>query len=64
MPVNFVYALKSLHDLTHRAAMQYMCNGIDSNGLTGLQKVWGGTHDALLGMLLWQYSIPTYSINR
>jgi len=44
--------------------MQRMRNGIDANGLTSLQLEWGGTHDALLGMFLWLYVIPTYSLNR
>lgn len=44
--------------------MQHMDNSINVNALTGLQKLWGGTHDAILGMLLWKYAIPTYSLNR
>lgn len=44
--------------------MQRMSNGIDANALTGLHAAWGGTHDALLGVLLWMYQIPTYSISR
>lgn len=47
-----------------RAAMQRLGNGIDANALTGLQGAWGGTHDALLGLLLWMYRIPTFSLNR
>lgn len=48
----------------YRAAMQHMQNGIVANGLTTLQQEWGGTHDALLGMFLWIYDIPTYSLNK
>jgi hypothetical protein len=44
--------------------MQRLGNGIDANALTGLQGAWGGTHDALLGLLLWMYRIPTHSLNR
>lgn len=54
----------AINTCTHRAAMQHMGNSIDANGLTGLQKIWGGTHDAILGMLLWKYAIPTYSLNK
>eukprot|EP01032_Pedospumella_encystans_P017483 gene17483-19920_t len=49
--------------IINRAAMQRMHNGIEANGLTSLQLEWGGTHDALLGMFLWIYDIPTYSLN-
>jgi hypothetical protein len=42
--------------------MVHMRNGIDSNALTVAHANWGGTHDALLGMLLWVYQIPTYSM--
>jgi hypothetical protein len=44
--------------------MQRLHNGIDANALTGLQGAWGGTHDALLGLLLWMYRVPSYSLNR
>lgn len=41
-----------------------MSNAVQSNALTELQSIWGGTHDALLGVLLWMYNMPTYSLNR
>ena len=44
--------------------MAHMSNAIDANGLTELQAEWGGTHDALLGMLFWIYYVPTFSLNR
>jgi hypothetical protein len=44
--------------------MKRLRNAIDANALTNLQRSWGGTHDALLGMLLWMYQMPTYSFNR
>lgn len=55
-----------MHDnrITCREALSYMYNSIELNGLTGLQSVWGGSHDALLGLLVWMYSIPTYSFER
>ncbi len=48
----------------NRAAMVLMNNGIQENALTELQSTWGGTHDALLGMLLWVYAVPTFSLFR
>ena len=44
--------------------MVFMNNGIQESALTELQSIWGGTHDALLGMLLWVYAIPTFSLFR
>ena len=44
--------------------MDRMRNAVDANALIGLHELWGGTHDALLGMLLWMYKIPTYSFYR
>jgi hypothetical protein len=44
--------------------MLMMRSAINDNGLTRLQSVWGGSHDAILGLLLWLYSIPTYSLEK
>lgn len=53
-----------LHDMAYREALSFMYNSIERDGLTGLQSVWGGSHDALLGLLVWMYSIPTYAFER
>ena len=49
--------------IMNRAAVQLLHSAIDANGLVRLQHIWGGTHDAVLGLLLWIYNIPTYSIH-
>jgi hypothetical protein len=59
--------LHYMHDYSiniYREALSYMYNSIERDGLTGLQSVWGGTHDALLGLLVWMYGIPTYAFDR
>ena len=50
--------------MAYREALSFMYNSIERDGLTGLQSVWGGSHDALLGLLVWMYSIPTYAFER
>ena len=42
--------------LSHRA-VQDMATSIDSHGLTRLQLKWGGTHDILVGVLLYVRSV-------
>ena len=49
--------------IIHYKAMESLASAISSNALTNLQIIWGGTHDALLGLLLWQYDIPIYSMS-
>ena len=49
--------------IIHRSTMNSLASAISSNALTNLQLIWGGTHDALLGLLLWQYDIPVYSMS-
>jgi len=49
--------------IMNRAAVRLLKSAIDANGLVRLQHTWGGTHDAILGLLLWIYNIPTYSIH-
>ena len=44
--------------------MENLRQGIDANGMTGLQAEWGGTHDALLGLFIWIHSIPQYSMHQ
>ena len=47
-----------------RATVETLRSALDSNGLTRLQETWGGSGDALLGMLLWIYEIPVLSFAR
>ena len=47
-----------------RAAMEVMRNSVDHNALTDLHKVWGGSHDFMLGFMIWLSNIPTYSFER
>jgi len=44
-----------------KSAMKALRSAIDANGLTKLQKKWGGSGDAVLGLLLWQYEMKVYS---
>ena len=44
--------------------MLYLKPAIDVNALTQLQRLWGGSHDFVLGLLLWICAIPTYSFAR
>jgi hypothetical protein len=48
--------------LMNREAMALMRSGVDANGMTAMQAVWGGTHDMLLATWLWMYRIPLYSV--
>jgi hypothetical protein len=46
--------------IINKAAMDAMRDSvINFNSLTQLQLAWGGTHDILLGLLLWMHQIPT-----
>ena len=49
--------------IIHVSTMKSLSPAVSSNALTNLQTLWGGTHDALLGLLLWQYDIPVYSMS-
>lgn len=42
--------------------MKALAMSVHSNGLSQLHKLWGGSHDTLLGMLLWMHRIACYSI--
>jgi hypothetical protein len=50
--------------LLNRAATEQLRAGIAQNSLTGLQAVWGGTHDYLLGLLLWMHDMPLLSFEQ
>ena len=47
--------------IINRAAMSRMRASVDANGLTDLQKTWGGTHDYILGLLFWLHGLPLYA---
>lgn len=42
--------------------MRDLKNSVLSNALTIAQKDWGGTHDTLLGFLMWTHNISVYGI--
>lgn len=44
--------------------MEEFTPAIHNNALTGLHRYWGGSHDSLLGLLLWVHAIPVYGMNR
>lgn len=52
------------HAILSREGMLLMRAAIQSNGLTELHRTWGGSHDFLLGCLLWLFDLPTYSFGR
>ncbi len=42
--------------------MELMAPALASNAFTDLQALWGGSHDAILGLLFWLYKISAYSL--
>lgn len=46
----------------NRNAMTLLSSAVHANGMTRLHTHWGSSHDALLGMLLWMYDIPLFSV--
>ena len=55
----FAYAQPAI---LSRDTVRFMRSALDANGLTGLQGLWGGTHDALLGLLLFAFDVNIYSL--
>lgn len=49
--------------IMNRLAVQQLESALVGNGFLEQQKLWGGSHDAILGMILWMYQIPTYSFS-
>lgn len=47
--------------ILNRHALASLQSGIQQHAMTSLQRIWGGSHDSVLGMLLWIYQIPLYS---
>lgn len=45
-------------------AVSQLLPALKSNSMMQLQKLWGGTHDMIIGMLISMYGIPTYSFQR
>jgi len=44
-----------------RDTVRFMQSALHANGLTELQALWGGTHDALLGLLLFAFDVNVFS---
>ena len=55
---NFPVAMPAI---ISRNSMKVLRSAIDASALTNLQKKWGGSGDAVLGFLLWQYEMQVYS---
>jgi len=55
---NFPVAMPAI---ISRNGMKALRSAIDASALTNLQKKWGGSGDAVLGFLLWQYEMQVYS---
>ena len=49
--------------ILNRKALDMLFPAVEANGMTELQAIWGGTHDAILGLLLWMYRIDTYTLS-
>jgi len=45
-------------------AVQAMGSLHHNKGLSRLRKIWKGTHDHLLGLSLWLYDIPVFSLSK
>lgn len=54
------YAI-AMPGIINRRALELIAPAVDANGMTELHSIWGGSHDAILGMLFWLYQIDTYS---
>ena len=48
----------------NRNALMLMSRAVDSNGLTRLQSIYGGSHDILLGLLIWMHQIKTFTFEK
>ena len=57
---NFPVAMPAI---ISRQAMQALRSAINGNGLTRLQQKWGGSGDAVLGLLLWLFELPVFSFS-
>lgn len=56
---SFFYAQPAI---LSRSALQQMRSMLDMNGLLTLQKLWGGSHDSVLGLALWVHRIHLISL--
>jgi hypothetical protein len=51
--------------LLNNAALNILKKAIDNDGMIQLHQIWGGSHDSILGLLLWIYpQIKVYSFGR
>ena len=48
----------------NRNALMSMSHAVGSNALTRLQNVYGGSHDIILGLLIWMHQIKTFSFDK
>jgi len=37
---------------------------LEQNSMTVMHQYWGGSHDLILGLLLWIHEIPLFSMQR
>jgi len=52
----------SMPAILNVAAMDTLQAAVDANAVTEAQERWGGTHDMLVGLILWMHSIPIFSM--
>lgn len=46
-----------------RKAVSQLRPTFEANGMVRSQRVWGGSHDVILGHMLWLHRMPTYPIS-
>lgn len=44
--------------------MNILQQGIMNQSMSKLHSYWGGSHDLILGLLLWIHEIPLYSLEK
>lgn len=49
--------------IINRQAMKIMQPAIEFTMLSKLQKLWGSSHDVILGMLLWMHDLPAIPLH-
>lgn len=68
---NISCSVPTVHDfafaqplILNRAATNALRSSTDANAYTALQTKWGGSHDFIVGFVLWLYGLPVFSMYR
>ena len=46
-----------------RKALCELTSTVNANGMVRTQKEWGGSHDVILGHMIWLHDMPVYPIS-